>query len=241
MWGDIIWKMLLCLILSALLGFIIGWLLRSLSCRKRCDELETNIGERDEEIARLRASLSKSKTDASRENASDDAEIAALRKQVATLEADLKSANERHTALETDLKGWETKAASFAAVPIAANDGETDKLRAEIDSLKLKLEETEGERAFLLDRVKRAESGETLRVVPMEQRDDLELVHGIGPVIERMLYDMGVYYFRDIAKWDDAKIEEISNALPQFKNRIQREGWIESAKEEHFKKYGERL
>jgi predicted flap endonuclease-1-like 5' DNA nuclease len=56
-----------------------------------------------------------------------------------------------------------------------------------------------------------------------------------------MLYDMGIYFFKDIAQWDAAKIAEMNEKLPNFRGRIEREGWVESAKEEHFKKYGERL
>ncbi len=104
------------------------------------------------------------------------------------------------------------------------------------------MQETENERNYLLSRVKKAESGESItNVVPMDQRDDLELINGVGPVLERMLYDLGIYYFKDIALWDSAKVAEINEKLPQFRGRIERENWIESAKEEHFKKYGEQI
>lgn len=212
MWGEIFWKMLFCLILSAIIGAIIGWLLRSL------------FGGNDEVV----------------ETASNDGEIKGLKSRISSLEGDLDECRAKRKSMEADLQGWETKAANFADMSSGSND-ENAKLQAEIDSLKVKLEETEGEKAFLLDRVKRTEAGEVHKVVPMEERDDLELVYGVGPVIERMLYDLGVYFFKDIASWDDAKIDEISAKLPQFKDRIRREGWIESAKEEHFKKYGERL
>jgi predicted flap endonuclease-1-like 5' DNA nuclease len=136
-------------------------------------------------------------------------------------------------------------AAAASGVTAAAmsgdNDAEVAKLKAEVDSLKEKLEETEGEKTYLMTRMKSAEAGEVRKVVPMDQRDDLELIHGVGPVIEGMLYDEGIYFFKDVAGWDDAKIEEISAKLPSFKNRIRRENWIDSAKDEHFKKYGEKL
>lgn len=273
---SVIWG---CLAIAAVLGGIIGWILKSLSCKTKCDALYADLSAKDEELARLRASLSKVKGDASAENTKDDGEIAALKAQIsslegnlsasadfksknASLEADLKACQSRSASLEADLKisqdrqsSMEGEIKSFASlggtaavasgVTAAAmsggNDAEVAKLKAEIDALKEQLEETEGEKTYLMARMKSAEAGEVRKVVPMDQRDDLELIHGVGPVIEGMLYDEGIYFFKDVAGWDDAKIAEISAKLPQFKNRIRRENWVESAKEEHFKKYGEKL
>jgi predicted flap endonuclease-1-like 5' DNA nuclease len=317
MW-EIVMKMLLCLLIAAILGGIIGWLLRSLFCKKKCDELEANLSSKDKELADLRVSLGKSKSAATAENSKDDAEIATLKAKLtsleselsaksdldaewknqytllqtdldswknkhakleadvsaqaganvnaesdlkakySTMEAELKSTkadlavcHERQSSIESELKGWESKSTSVV-IPAAAtlasstvsssNDDEIARLKSQIAKLKVQVEETESEKVYLLGRVKKAESGESISsVVPMDQRDDLELVNGIGPVLERMLYDMGIYFFKDVASWDAAKIAEIDAKLPRFQGRIVREGWVESAKEEHFKKYGERL
>lgn len=259
---------LICLIISAILGGIIGWLLRGMGCKSRIAELEASLASRDSEMAGLRSSLSKAKGDASAENAKDDAEITDLKKKIASLEsdlaakgkleadlnasrdkvvsleADLKAAGEKHASLESDFKA---KAAALAAVPAAAavsgvSQDEHDKLKAEYAALRTQYDEAEGEKSFLLERLKKAEAGEVVKRKPPESEwDDLELINGIGPVLERMLYDMGIYTFKEIAQWDAAKIAEIDAALPRFKGRIEREGWVESAKEEHFKKYGEKL
>jgi predicted flap endonuclease-1-like 5' DNA nuclease len=268
MWDwSLVWKIWLCLLIAAVIGGIIGWLLRSLFCKSKFDEYEGRLRDNEEEIARLRGSLSKAKDDASVENNKDDAEIAALKAQIsslegnlkasanldadwkkkyAALESDLKVCHDRQFTLESDLKGWESKVATLSSAGAVAgssvDDGEVNRLRAELDGLKVKLNETENERVYLLGQVKRAESGESIkREVPMDQRDDLELIHGVGPVLERMLYDMGIYFFKDIASWDAAKIAEMNEKLPNFRGRIEREGWVASAKEEHFKKYGEKL
>ncbi len=50
-----------------------------------------------------------------------------------------------------------------------------------------------------------------------------------------------VYYFRDDARWTDEDIDRVDSELPQFHGRIRAEGWVASAKEEHFKKYNERI
>jgi predicted flap endonuclease-1-like 5' DNA nuclease/predicted nucleic acid-binding Zn-ribbon protein len=72
-------------------------------------------------------------------------------------------------------------------------------------------------------------------------KDDLKKIHGIGPVIERVLNRMGTHTFLQIAQWDHTDIERVAVKLNTFPDRIVRDNWIEGAKEQHYLKYGERL
>src|SRR5688572_17460663 len=72
-------------------------------------------------------------------------------------------------------------------------------------------------------------------------KDDLKKIHGIGPVIERVLNRMGLSTFRQIAGWDRTDIERMAHKLNTFPDRIVRDNWVEGAKEQHFLKYGEKL
>ena len=61
-------------------------------------------------------------------------------------------------------------------------------------------------------------------------------------MLERELNKHGVYLFREIAAWTEADIDHFGSILPhQFNDRIRRENWIQSAKDEHLKKYNEKL
>ena len=71
--------------------------------------------------------------------------------------------------------------------------------------------------------------------------DDLKLIVGIGPVLERMLHRLGVSSFRQIAHWSEREIDEIDAKLPEFPGRIRRDGWVTQARELHQSKYGEAL
>ena len=75
----------------------------------------------------------------------------------------------------------------------------------------------------------------------LDEADDLVDLYGVGPRIARLLNEHGVTRFRQIAVWTPADVQRFSALLPDFKDRIRHEGWIESAREEHFKKYGERI
>lgn len=72
-------------------------------------------------------------------------------------------------------------------------------------------------------------------------QDDLKRIWGVGPALERLLHQQGIFYFRQIASWTKDDIQTIDQKLDTFKGRILRDDWITGAKEEHFRKYGERL
>lgn len=63
-----------------------------------------------------------------------------------------------------------------------------------------------------------------------ESRDDLKRIKGIGPVLERRLHELGVKSFADLAALTPERVKEIDEAI-EFPGRIERERWIEQAKE----------
>jgi len=71
--------------------------------------------------------------------------------------------------------------------------------------------------------------------------DDLKLIVGVGPVLERMLQQMGIGTYRQIARWSERDIDEFDARLPEFHGRIRRDDWVTQARELHQSKFGERL
>jgi predicted flap endonuclease-1-like 5' DNA nuclease len=71
--------------------------------------------------------------------------------------------------------------------------------------------------------------------------DDLKLIVGVGPVLERMLHQLGVTTFRQIANWSEQDIDEFDAKLPEFPGRIRRDTWVTQARALHQSKYGEAL
>lgn len=69
--------------------------------------------------------------------------------------------------------------------------------------------------------------------------DDLKLVVGIGPMLERMLHQLHVTTYRQIAHWSERDIDEIDAKLPEFPGRIRRDQWVVQARALHRSKYGE--
>ncbi|NOZ33168.1 MAG: hypothetical protein GXP01_08890 [Alphaproteobacteria bacterium] len=58
--------------------------------------------------------------------------------------------------------------------------------------------------------------------------DDLKKIKGIGPKIEKLLLELGISRYDEIAQWDRARIDEVDGQL-KFKGRIDREEWVAQA------------
>jgi predicted flap endonuclease-1-like 5' DNA nuclease len=71
-------------------------------------------------------------------------------------------------------------------------------------------------------------------------RDDLKLITGIGPVLEKKLNECGVFTYRHLAMLNDRDVERIETAI-RFAGRVRREDWIGQARMRHFQKYQESL
>lgn len=59
--------------------------------------------------------------------------------------------------------------------------------------------------------------------------DNLTRIWGVGEVNQELLNENGVYYFAQIAKWNDQQIDKFNDILC-FSGRIEREDWVGQAK-----------
>ncbi|SMO50242.1 NADH-quinone oxidoreductase subunit NuoE [Ruegeria faecimaris] len=58
--------------------------------------------------------------------------------------------------------------------------------------------------------------------------DDLKLLKGVGPKLEKTLNELGFYHYDQIAKWTPEQVAWVDARL-KFKGRIERDGWIDQA------------
>jgi predicted flap endonuclease-1-like 5' DNA nuclease/uncharacterized coiled-coil DUF342 family protein len=69
-------------------------------------------------------------------------------------------------------------------------------------------------------------------------RDNLRLIKGIGPAIEKTLNELGIFRYHQIAEMTEYDIDRIAQRLKGFSTRIYREDWIGQARELQLKKSG---
>ncbi len=80
------------------------------------------------------------------------------------------------------------------------------------------------------ERAPKREPGANLLKSPtLGKPDDLKRISGVGPKLERMLHDAGVYYFWQVADWSAADVRHVDDLLEVFKGRIERDEWVRQA------------
>jgi len=65
---------------------------------------------------------------------------------------------------------------------------------------------------------------------PTEPPDDLKMISGIGAKLEAALHEHGIRHFRQIAEFTPENVAWVNKHL-RFKGRIERERWIEQARQ----------
>ena len=63
------------------------------------------------------------------------------------------------------------------------------------------------------------------------EKDDLTMISGIGPFIEKRLNALDIYTFRQISKLSPKDIHALNDAIIYFSGRIERDEWVEQAVE----------
>ncbi len=69
-------------------------------------------------------------------------------------------------------------------------------------------------------------------------RDNLKLIKGVGPAIEKTLNELGINRFDQIAQMSEYDIDRVAHRLKGFRSRIYREDWIGQARDLHDQKAG---
>ena len=60
--------------------------------------------------------------------------------------------------------------------------------------------------------------------------DDLKMIKGVGPGLEKTLNGMGIFHVDQIAGWSPDELAYMDANMPRFKGRASRDGWIDQAK-----------
>lgn len=73
-----------------------------------------------------------------------------------------------------------------------------------------------------------AASSEPLFAAPEGGADDLKMISGVGPVLEKKLNAIGVTQFAQLAAFSEDDIRKLDDAL-SFRGRIERDEWVKQA------------
>lgn len=127
----------------------------------------------------------------------------------------------------------------------AADTSEADRLRGELDACR-KRGATLSDRVDSLEKELKA-SGQaaaksaaapvamsrpvSLAAPRKNKPDDLKLIKGVGPVLEKLCHELGYFHFDQIAKWTESEIAWVDEHLEGFKGRVTRDEWVVQARD----------
>jgi predicted flap endonuclease-1-like 5' DNA nuclease len=62
------------------------------------------------------------------------------------------------------------------------------------------------------------------------ERDELDRIVGVGPILTELLHEIGIFYFWQVAEWTDEDIAYVDAKLLHFRGRIERDNWVGQAR-----------
>ncbi|PIE06821.1 MAG: hypothetical protein CSA74_10165 [Rhodobacterales bacterium] len=219
-WGFLISEMLLLIVLAALLGLLVGWIIWG---RRRGDA---------EAEARLRAELDACNGKAracAGELGTVKAELDACRGEAHEKDARIAELEARVTQAEELAEAAEVAAMEAAAEAVAVAEAvEADHGVHPVHP------DGAGDRDFDGDGVFEGENEGVKPTTLTEARDgkpdDLKQIKGIGPGLEKLCNELGFFHFDQIAAWTAEEVAWVDANLKGFKGRVSRDNWVDQAK-----------
>ncbi len=80
-----------------------------------------------------------------------------------------------------------------------------------------------------------------LNIAAAKVKDDLQVVKGIGPVMEGKLNEFGVYSYEQLGRLKTADIKTLATTLGSFPDRIDRDNWVSQSKNLFKQKYDQKI
>jgi len=200
--GYLITQILIYLMLAAVIGFLMAWVLRGSRLGQRIEELEN-------ELWSLRHGAGGTRLPAG-PDPGPGRELEEARAECARLRQELEQAQARQAA---------------APAPSAPPPADLDRVTATAAPARAVRKTKTVAREGAAKDAGRA----PIPAARSDNPDDLTRIKGIGPKIEGILHTLGVHHFHQIAGWSPDNVEWVNDHL-RFKGRIQREQWIEQAK-----------
>ena len=146
--------------------------------------------------------------------------------------ADLKPGSAPETP-EPIIKAAEEKPAKASVKPAAAEKAAAPKAAVKKDEVKKKPaapKKTSPAEKPATAKVGEAAQPKALKAAREGNPDDLKLLKGVGPSLEKQCNELGYYHFDQIAAWSADEVAWVDENLKGFKGRVSRDNWIAQAK-----------
>lgn len=233
-------EILVFMIIAAILGVLLGWVLRGA------------LGSEQAEVSDLRAQLRNLKKQQRENDAATKAEsVSTATTTTASSASKLtqvtqskpaetkknppikKATDSRKVAVKKSPATKKTVAKKIAVKASPAKKTAATK-RATVKRISQKskpaAQMSKSEKTAKQRAAKKEVVGIVSRIGKGESKDDLTRIYGIGPKFSAMLNKMGIRSYAQIAQLRKADVRTISSAIGVFSDRIERDDWVAGAK-----------
>ena len=172
------------------------------AAKKKADEEKAK---KAEETAAAALLVKKEEEAAAKKKAKEEADAKKAK------EAEEKAAAKKKADEEKAKKAEEAAAAAAAAKPVtkeAKKKEELKRVKANASKIDFKV----------------------LGTAKASEKDDLQVIKGIGPFIEEKLNALGIYTYRQISKMNSKLEDSVNLAIEFFPGRVKRDQWVAQAK-----------
>lgn len=203
------------------------------SLRSKVGQLETNVSASSSsagEVGELKAKLATAEatTNAHQRtirdlnvklsNAGDTSELDGLRAKLNKTQSDLAACQAKASAAPAAGAGFVAGAAGAgAATGGGTNTGGGAPLSKE-------------EKKANAERAKQKVKARMASSAGSGGKDDLKLISGVGPALEKKLNDLGIFTFKQVSEFDPEMVGTVNDAIEFFPGRVQRDDWVGQAK-----------
>lgn len=237
-------EILLMLLVACLIGYALGWALLERpmeALREAVGDLELEkkgLVENQREITK-RLEWSKQQLSRAQQTAHED---------LTRANQDLTRANRKADALKKELSELDKE---LTKVKETGTEGShpsplMDSLENEANALRFRAKQLEFQNQELEETVRKLNhelevsialhsrklvepTHPFVRPVTEEEKDDLTVIKGIGPFIEKRLNMVGIYTIKQISEFTPETIEQVTKAIEFFPNRMIRDNWVGQA------------
>lgn len=210
-------ELLLMLLVACLIGLAIGWQLREGTVTNQSEEIVHHEREKklwvekihraEEEIILIQNKLSHAQESFRIDFKTQAHEKDKLKENQAALQNQLEASQEELSRLQKKMEEQQREV-GLSVDSNALLKNNLEKAQSEIENLRSKMT-----KSFTLP-----------------PKDDLKLIAGIGPALEKKLNGLGIYSFRQISEFTPLTIDEVTNAIKFFPGRIERDNWVSQAR-----------
>ncbi len=218
-------EILVMVVVSLFIGFALAWLLRQQVITKQNQDLASLSEERTvykTSNQDLHERLQKSESILARARETFREDFLTVSRDNEKLKAELEETNQEKDTLAADVNRLH---AEIKSLQDQRNKSQSELTQLEQAKQKLTIDNE----ALVQAKHKSTPEAISLKGKEALDKDDLKIINGIGPGIEKKLNARGIISYRQISELNEDSIKELTSTILFFPGRIERDRWVEQA------------